>query len=208
MIPSRINNIVFDLGGVVIDIDPDASFSALQALADESVTVLDHFSEHSELFLDYEKGLIDDRVFRNGIRRLTQQSHLSDSAIDEAWCRMLLRVPLIRLQLLDQLKESYRIFVLSNTNAIHVRAFNRIIQSVSGKPAIDHFFEGVYYSHELQMRKPETEIYQYVLDDNNLRPEATLFLDDRSENLFAAEAVGIVTQLVTPVHGITEIFAA
>ena len=201
-------NIVFDLGGVVININPSASFSAMQRLTAPSVTVANQFSEHTDVFLDYEKGLIDDDTFREGIRELAQQPQLTNNAIDDAWCQMLLEVPLARLQLLIQLKKSYRTFVLSNTNAIHVRAFNKMVESVSGKPSIDHFFERVYYSHDLRTRKPEAAIYQYLLDDSRLRPEATLFLDDRLENLVAAEALGIATQLVTPTYGITEILAS
>ena len=207
MIQSTIKNIIFDLGGVVIDIDPSASFSAMQALAADSVSVIGQFSEHSEVFLDYEKGLIDDEAFRNGIRQLTHRSDLDADAIDQAWCRMLLQIPPDRLQLLSRLKEQYRTFVLSNTNAIHVDAFNRMINSASGQPAIDYFFEEVYYSHELKMRKPEAEIYQYIVDRSQLVPHETLFLDDREENLVAAKESGINTRLVTPQRGIIEIFS-
>ncbi len=100
MIQPTIKNIVFDLGGVVIDIDPPASFSAMQALAAESISVMDQFSEHTEVFLDYEKGLIGDEPFRAGIRRLTQRPDLDGEAIDQAWCQMLLKVPFERLRLL------------------------------------------------------------------------------------------------------------
>lgn len=208
MIPSTVKNVLFDLGGVVIDIDPSASFSALQVLADRSVSVMDQFSEHADVFLNYEKGLIDDGAFREDIRQLTRQPELANDTIDEAWCRMLLGVPKERLELLERLKKRYRTLVLSNTNAIHVRAFNKIIAFVSGNPTIDCFFEKVYYSHELKLRKPEAEIYQYVLHDSHLRPAETLFLDDREENLVAAAEQGIATQLVTPRRGITDIFSS
>lgn len=207
MIQPTIKNIVFDLGGVVIDIDPSASFSAMQTLAADSISVMDQFSEHTEVFLDYEKGLIDDEAFREGIRQLTQRSDLDDRAIDDAWCRMLLKVPLERLQLLARLRKRFRTLVLSNTNAIHVEAFNRIIASVSGQPTIDYFFEKVYYSYKLKLRKPEAEIYQHVLSDSSVVPNETLFLDDREENLVAAKELGIITQLVTAERGIIEIFS-
>ena len=207
MIPPNVKNIIFDLGGVVIDIDPSVSFSAMQALTVNSLPVKGQFAEHTEVFLDYEKGTIDDEQFRAGVRELTRQPDTRAATIDEAWCRMLLEVPLPRLQLLRRLKEQYRTFVLSNTNGIHVVAFNKLIETVSGQPTIDFFFEKVYYSHELKMRKPEEEIYRYVLEDSNLLPHETLFLDDREENLVAAEALGITTQLVTPEHGIIDIFS-
>ena len=204
---SGLKNIIFDLGGVVIDINPAASFDALQALAAGSVSVINQFSEHTDVLLDYEKGLIDDNQFREGIRRLTHQPDLPSSAIDEAWCRMLLDVPIPRLHLLATLHQRYRTFVLSNTNHIHVLAFNQLIATTSQHDTINPFFEKVYYSHELNLRKPEAEIYQHVLSDSNLLPHETLFLDDRVENLVAAEALGIRTQQVTPERGIIDIFS-
>ena len=207
MISPDIKNIIFDLGGVIIDINPAASFTAMQALAAKSVFVLDQFSEHAEVFLDYEKGLIDDDQFREGIRALTQRPDLPASVIDEAWCRMLLHVPEPRLHLLAALHQRYRTFVLSNTNSIHVTAFNQLVATVSQHDTIEPFFEKVYYSHELNMRKPDAEIYQYVLSDSTLLPRETLFLDDRVENLAAAGAFGIRTQQVTPEQGITNLFS-
>ena len=202
-----IKNLVFDLGGVVVDINPAASFSAIQALAADSTLVDEQFSEHTDLFFDYEKGLIDDPQFRAGVRELIHQPNLAAAAIDEAWCCMLLDVPSPRLQLLTELKRRYRTFVLSNTNYIHVKAFNQIIATASEHSTINAFFEKVYYSHELKMRKPEAQIYQYILEDSNLLPHETLFLDDREENLVAAEALGIKTQRVTPEYGIIDIFS-
>lgn len=207
MVPSSVKNIVFDLGGVVIDINPAASFSAMQALAASSVSVVDQFSEHTDVFLDYEKGLIDDEQFRAGIRELTQQPDTLASTIDDAWCQMLLEIPRSRMQLLAQLRKQYRTFVLSNTNSIHVVAFNKMVATITDHATIEPFFEKVYYSHELKMRKPEAEIYQYVLTDSNLLPHETLFLDDREENLVAAEALGILTRQVTPEHSIIDIFS-
>ena len=207
MVPSHIKNIIFDLGGVVIDINPAASFSALQAMVAESQSAQDLLSEQASLFLKYEKGLISDEQFRAGIRQLTRQSDTLATTIDDIWCQMLLEVPLPRLQLLKQLQGQYRTFVLSNTNGIHVAAFNKLIEAVSGQPSINFFFEKVYYSHELKMRKPDAEIYEYVLSDSNLIPRETLFLDDRNENLAAAETLGMATCLVTPERSIIDIFS-
>lgn len=205
---STIRALVFDLGGVVINIDPARAFQALQQFAPSSVSVTDEFLEHNELFLDYEKGLIDDQAFRQGIRELIQRPDITDGAIDEAWCSMLLDIPPERLQLLERLKSQYRTFVLSNTNQIHVNAFNRMIAAVGEQPTIDHLFEKVYYSHHLKMRKPEAKIYRHVLDEQGLVPSETLFLDDREDNLAAAWAEGIRTQLVTQADGILQLFAA
>ena len=208
MISSSIQAIVFDLGGVVINIDPARAFLALQQLAPASVSVTDQFLEHHTLFFDYEKGLIDDHAFRKGIRELIERPDLADETIDKAWCSMLLDIPLARLQLLARLKGQYRTLVLSNTNQIHVDAFNKMVAAVTGQPSLDHLFEKVYFSHHLRMRKPEAQIYRHVLAEQGLQPSETLFLDDRADNLAAAEAEGICTHLVTGTNGILELFAA
>ncbi len=204
---STIRTLIFDLGGVVINIDPARAFQALQQLAPASVSLTDTFLEHNELFLDYEKGLIDDQAFRQGIRELIRRPDLADEAVDAAWCRMLLDIPPERLQLLERLKSQYRTFVLSNTNQIHVDAFNRMVAAVTGQSSLDHLFEKVYFSHHLRMRKPEAQIYRHVLEEQGLVPSETLFLDDRADNLAAAEAEGIRPQLVTNANGILELFA-
>ena len=203
-----IRTLIFDLGGVVIDIDPAQAFRALQQLAPASVSVTDAFLEHNKLFLDYEKGLVDDQAFRQGVRELIRRPDIDDQVIDEAWCSMLLDIPAERLQLLERLRSQYRTFVLSNTNQIHVEAFNRMVAAVGGPPNLDPLFEKVYFSHDLKMRKPEAQIYRHVLKEQKLVRSETLFLDDREDNLAAAEAEGIRTQLVTGTNGILEIFAA
>ncbi len=204
---TAIRALIFDLGGVVINIDPPRTFAALQRLAAPTVSVTDAFLEHHAVFLDYEKGLIDDAAFRQGIRDLIQRPGLSNAVIDEAWCSMLLDIPPERLELLKRLKAQYRTFVLSNTNQIHVDAFNRIVASVGGQSSLDPYFEKVYFSHDLKMRKPEAQIYQHVLREQGLTPSETLFLNDREDNLAAARAEGLRTQLVTPTRGILELFA-
>ncbi len=199
-------NIIFDLGGVVVDIDPEASFSAIANLGRHPLGMNEFLSTHEKIFLDYEKGLVDSREFRNQIREALQHG-ISDEEIDAAWNSMLVDVPLARLQLLEKLKKQYRLFVLSNTNEMHVPAFNKIVEKVSGKADIAHFFDNVHYSHLMQMRKPEPEIYEAVVAMNGLEPEETLFVDDRHDNILAARAVGLQTFHVTPSRDILAYFA-
>ncbi|WPP51276.1 HAD family hydrolase [Catalinimonas niigatensis] len=203
----NIENIIFDLGGVIIDIDPQRAFKALAALYQGKQSSEQLLSENVQLFLDYEKGFISDTEFREGIRKLTDNPSIKDEEIDAAWNSMLLHIPVERLQTLEKLKSQYKIFVLSNTNAIHVSAFNKIIEQNSGKADINHFFDKVYYSHELKLRKPEPEIYQHVIDDHNLNVGSTLFVDDRLENIEAAAAVGLQTFHVQLDQGIVDFFA-
>lgn len=198
-------NIIFDLGGVIVDIDPVKSYTAIANLASRPLPMEEFLLVHEQIFLDYEKGIIDSEAFRKGLRKALDCT-ASDEDIDTAWNSMLLHVPLERLQLLEKLKTRYQLFVLSNTNEIHVPAFNKIVETVSGKTDIAHFFHNVHYSHLMQMRKPEPQIYQAVLEINCLHPEETLFVDDRPENIQTAQRVGLQTFHVTETQGILEYF--
>ncbi|MEM8964782.1 MAG: HAD family phosphatase [Bacteroidota bacterium] len=203
---SAIRNIIFDLGGVIIDLDVQATFAGFASVnrnLDASKLSLDEVG----LLLDYEKGLISSEAFRAGIHEVLENPSLTDEKIDKVWNSMLLSIPEERLALIQRLAQNYRLFVLSNTNEIHVTAFNQIVEQVSGQPTIDAFFEKVYFSHEVKMRKPEQQIYEHVLEDSQLKPEETLFLDDKQENLLAAQKVGIDTIQVTPRQDILSIFA-
>lgn len=202
---SSIQNIIFDLGGVIINLDTQVTFDGFAALSKTSWS--QNSVDEVDLFLDYERGAISSEQFREGIREMTGEVELSDQEIDKIWNSMLLDIPLARLDLLKQLSKKYRLFVLSNTNAIHVPAFNKILENVSGESKIDAFFEKVYFSHEVKMRKPEREIYEHVLHVSQLKSEETLFLDDKKENLIAAQAVGIRTLQVTPENDLLSIFS-
>ena len=134
------------------------------------------------------------------------QSNLSDDEIDAAWNAMLGEIPLERLQLLKRLRSNFRIFLLSNTNSIHLPNFDRIVKTVSGEPTLRSFFDEAYYSHVLKMRKPEKEIYEHVLKQHQLNPEFTLFLDDNLPNLQGAAETGIKTFHVQHPHLMMSLF--
>ncbi|MEQ9440538.1 MAG: HAD family phosphatase [Cyclobacteriaceae bacterium] len=202
----HIRNIIFDLGGVIIDLNTAATFQQFQK-SNKNPANQNLFQEDVSLFLDYEKGLISSAEFREGIRALSLNTTLTDSEIDDAWNKMLLQIPLARLELVERLRKDHRLFVLSNTNEIHVSAFNQIVQKTSGKPSLDHFFEKIYYSHLIKLRKPEREIYEYVVSDGGLIPKETLFVDDREENILAAQELGLQTFHVTPDQDILAFFA-
>jgi putative hydrolase of the HAD superfamily len=106
---------------------------------------------------------------------------------------MLLDIPPERIQLLERLKGQYRIFLLSNTNEIHLTCFSNIVKRVTGQPSLDGYFEKAYYSHRMKMRKPDREIYNKVIQENRLDPTTTIFLDDNLLNLAGAEQCGIQT---------------
>ncbi len=190
---TNINNLIFDLGGVIIDLDFQASFQEFATLSGLSANEVAQRTEGLMFFTDYEKGLISSQQFRQQIGDLLQFS-ASDNAIDNAWCSMLGGMPAPRLQLLQRLKSKYRTFALSNTNDIHVRKFNSIVEKSLGNVHLfNEHFEEVYFSHEMKMRKPDSEIYLTVLQEQQLKPAETLFIDDNLNNVQGAANLGIQT---------------
>jgi glucose-1-phosphatase len=184
-------NIIFDLGGVIINLSVPDTFAAF---AQASGKPLDEVSKHAshQAFLDYEKGLLSDQQFREEVKNVLNWK-ADEEVFDHCWNAMLLDIPIERLQLLERLKKEYRIFLLSNTNEIHLKKFNHILNTTSGKESMDHYFHKAYYSHRMKMRKPDAEIFEFVLKENQLNPEETLFLDDNVSNLEGAAQTGIQT---------------
>jgi len=192
VIQGNIRNLIFDLGGVILDLHFDRTHDAFARAALRPVEEIRELLNTTAFFNEYEKGLISDEEFRRDVRELLK-INMSDTEIDKAWSAMLGKIPVERLQLLQRLKADFRVFLLSNTNAIHVRCFDGIVKSVLQDSSLADFFEVAYYSNELKMRKPDKEIFLHVLHQHQLAPEQTLFLDDNVSNLEGAAAAGIKT---------------
>jgi FMN phosphatase YigB (HAD superfamily) len=190
LVHHTIQNLIFDLGGVILDLHFDRTHAAFARAGNCSVEEIRTMMDKSSFFSDYEKGLLTDDEFRAAIRRALK-SNLPDDEIDAAWTAMLGEIPLNRLQLLKRLGSQYRVFLLSNTNGIHLPYLNKIVNTASGEPGLGSFFEEAYFSHILKMRKPDKEIYLHVLKQHQLIPEFTLFLDDNLPNLQGAAETGI-----------------
>ena len=183
-----VKNIIFDLGGVVIPIDIQRTYLAFLTIAQQNKFSLPDF-KRVDIFHDLEIGNSTEAAFRDKLRLLIGE--VSDEKIDEAWLELLLQLPEERLHLILELKNKYRIILLSNTNEIHLRA---IREQNAKMPSALHFanlFEHEYYSHEIKLRKPSKEIYQYVLKKSGLKASETIFIDDIYENAMAAELAGI-----------------
>jgi glucose-1-phosphatase len=189
---SGIKNIIFDLGGVIINLSVEKTHQAFAALSGLSMSEIDTIVHQGTFFHEYEKGLISDAEFRNQLRE-SLQINVDDAQLDRAWNAMLLDIPIERIQLLEQLKNRYNLFLLSNTNNIHLLSFNNQVLQLTGHPALDQYFHKAYYSHLIKMRKPDVEIYEHVLQRNNLLAHETLFLDDNKDNLTGANKAGIST---------------
>ena len=120
---------------------------------------------------------------------------------------MLLTIPSEKYELLLRLKTRYRVFLLSNTNNIHLESFNQLVHRDTGLRELDYYFHKAYYSHLMKMRKPDAEIYSHVLSENKLSPDETLFLDDNFDNIKGAAGLGIKTIHVTSPSMILPLFA-
>jgi putative hydrolase of the HAD superfamily len=202
---SKIKNIIFDLGGVIINLSIQKSIDSLQLLS-QNQRVIDFTQQaQSELFDLYETGQITSTEFRNRLRQ-TYSLIGEDTAIDEAWNNMLLDIPPDRITLLQELGKKYRLFLLSNTNAIHMARFNQTVQEVSGLASLDSLFEKAYYSHLVGLRKPHAAVFEYILRENNLTAAETLFIDDSIQHIKGAEFVGLQTLHLQPPLTINEFF--
>jgi FMN phosphatase YigB (HAD superfamily) len=185
-------NIIFDFGGVIINIDYNLSAAAFK---DMGLSNFDEFfskAKQKQLFDLYEKGLITSHEFRTELRSAFNIKP-SNEAINKAWNAMLLDLPQERLDLLKKLKSTHRTFLLSNTNEIHIETIYDMLANKMGVPDLSEYFEKIYFSYQMKMRKPDTEIFHHVLKENSLKASETLFIDDSPQHLEGAKKLGIHT---------------
>lgn len=178
-----INTIIFDFGDIFINLDKEAPINLLKKLG-----LTEWNEELNQLNLQFEKGQISEENFLLGIQKLIPNASIKE--ILYAWNAILLDFPLYRLEFLQKLTKKYRLFLLSNTDAIHIETFERE-NGVSFYSDFYQCFEKVYFSFEMGMRKPEAEIFNYVLKKHNLSAKRTLFIDDKKENTDAALSLGL-----------------
>jgi FMN phosphatase YigB (HAD superfamily) len=200
-----IDAIVFDLGGVIIDLDFQRSFDQFSALSAKSPETIRQGIFESGLLHQYEKGHYTDDQFLTEIEKIFTLT-CDRSIIEQAFLALLLHIPLARIELIRKLSKDYRVFVLSNTSSIHYKEVNAILKRDTGYEHLDHLFEKVFLSFELGLLKPHQEIYKAVLDQAQLVPQHTLFLDDNADNLIGASSLGIRTALVSQEQSILNLF--
>ncbi|HTR30023.1 MAG TPA: HAD family phosphatase [Puia sp.] len=193
-----IKNIIFDLGGVIINLDNRRTEEAFTALGVKNFR--DYFGHGfaASFFKDYEVGKITDGEFIQSIRQLAGLSHVSDQAIIDSWNALLLDFPAERLQLLKGLRRTYRLFLFSNTNSLHLAALRRIWTESVGGGSLEDYFEKTYYSHLMGMRKPDPESFGLILKENGLIGKETLFVDDAIVNVEGAEQAGLKGLFLRP----------
>ncbi|WP_421939063.1 HAD family hydrolase [Pedobacter sp.] len=193
----HIKNIIFDYGNVIFEID----FKITQnAFAQLGITDIENFfahKGHNHLFDDFETGAISPEEFRAGIRKAANKPELTDEQIDKAWNSLLIGTMQENHDLLLKVKAKYRTFLLSNNNEIHYNWIIEYLKTTFKINNYDDYFEKAYFSQHMKLRKPNTNIFEQVLKENNLNPAETLFIDDSPQHIEGAKKVGLNTLLMT-----------
>lgn len=188
----NIKNIIFDLGGVILNLDFKKTELAFAAAG------IGNFNEYytlysaTPLFEQLETGKISTGNFYDEFRNIIK-TNLTNDDIAFAWNAMLLDFPPERINFLKEIRKKYRIYLLSNTNQIHHEAFTKIFRQQTGTYNFDDLFIKAYYSHKLGLRKPSKEIFDLVLKNENLNAAETLFIDDSIVNVESAKTLGMQT---------------
>lgn len=201
---SGIKNIVFDLGGVLLNIDPKRTIEAFGRLGMEQLVGDKGLTYDHEIFYQMEHGKITSDEFRSGVQKLLPQP-VSFAEIDTAWTAMLLDIPAVRVQLLKNLRKHFRIYLFSNTNAIHVEKFHSDFRKQYGFE-VSTLFDIDFYSNEIGFRKPSEESFQEIIRLSGINPGQSLFVDDAAANIEGAASVGFKAYWLEPGQSVETVF--
>ncbi len=191
---NKIKNLLFDLGGVIIDIERQRCVDSLTALGMTNADEMIGLYRQSGPFLQLEAGALSPAAFCGAMRK-SMPAGVTDAQIKQAICNFIIDIPTHRLEELRMLRQKYGTYVLSNTNPI---MFEGVIARLFQKEGrdIDAYFDGITVSYKAKHNKPAKEIFDYAIGTMGIRPEQTLFLDDGQRNIDAASALGFQVALV------------
>lgn len=185
-----IRHIIFDLGGVILNLDYKLTEKAFIEAGITDFPKRYSQLQQTDLFDRLETGRIGQDEFVAALQALSPMP-ITEQQVLDAWNALLLDFPLRRLQILQQLRLYHDLFLLSNTNEIHEACFNDILMRAHGMPNLGVFFDRIYLSHRVGMRKPMPELFERVISENGLQRAHTLFIDDSPQHIAAARACGI-----------------
>ncbi len=200
---SEIKNIIFDLGGVILNLNYSATTDAFNALGFNNFDNFYSQEQQTDLFNDFEKGLISDKIF---LKRFKKETALEKIDIIKAWNSMLLDLPSKRLHFIKALKTNYSVFLLSNTNEIHIKHFEEKLLKENNLSLFKNSFHKIYYSCRINNRKPDLACFQKVLKENSLKAKETLFIDDSIQHIKGAQKLNIKTYLMEQNKSIIDLF--
>lgn len=200
---NNIDTLIFDFGGVIINLDYSKPVNEFKKLGILDSKKLYSKKEQTKLFDSLECGQISDENFLNEIRKKSNTNDLE--LIKKAWNSILLNIPKERVHLLKKLSSKYKIFLLSNTNSIHLK---EIISSYGEKKWKNFIsiFNDVYFSNQIGMRKPNEDIFFYIIKKNKLDVSKTLFIDDSPQHIKTAKKIGFETYHLTNSEDIISLF--
>ncbi len=190
---SKIDTIIFDLGGVIVDLNPVSVIENLSKHSGVKLGPMEEMKEfivNSPILIQYETGKSSEEQFLAEMNELLK-ANMSKQQFEDAWNLMLGDIPERRLNFMRALGENFQTMILSNTNGIHERKFDEMVNAVTGEEGMHSFVHLAHYSHKIGLRKPEASCYHYVIDHSELNPERTLFLDDNLANITSAQSLGI-----------------
>ncbi len=185
----KFDAIVFDLGGVLYNIDTELSVQAFEKLGLKNFQELYSLASQSDLFDALETGAIDEQTFAENINLLAG-TKLSNEAIHYAWNSLLIGLKEDAIPHLIALKDKYQLYLLSNTNTIHMDKINNEVSALYPSKNLADFFNQAFYSFNLGLRKPGPEIYNYVTQNIGISPDKILFIDDNTDNISSGQKAG------------------
>lgn len=190
-----VKNIIFDLGGVILNIDYQLTEKAFSDLGCVNFSEIYSQARQTTLFDDFEEGKIDEAAF---FYKLKELSGLDVSYFDlkKAWNAMLISLPERNYRLLKELKKKYRLFLLSNTNETHIAAFTKLVEKVCPIKEFEGLFEKVYYSNQVGAKKPNVAPFLKIILENDLSPDETLFIDDSIQHIKGALKAGLKAEFL------------
>lgn len=192
----KIEVVIFDLGEVLIDLNYTQVIRGFSEAARKNQQEIREMVVTAPVLQGLEVGKTTPTEFRQQVNDLLD-AHLDEDAFDAIWNSMLKSVSKSRLEWVEKIGAHFQTYVLSNTNAIHEVCFNQMIKEATGKSSLYDFVDNVYLSHQIGLRKPNLECFQYVIDDIENDPSKMLFLDDRLDNVMAAQASGMKALQIT-----------
>jgi putative hydrolase of the HAD superfamily len=201
-----IKNIIFDLGGVLMNIDFKRTFDAFEIIGFRGAEQAFQQPDVNQLCVDFETGVYCSIEMRRKFREITGFK-CNDVQFDKAWNSLLIDFPPERIRRVQELTGKYRTYLLSNTNPIHAKHFNGELHKHFGIESLDHLMDKAWYSFNLGLHKPDEKIFQKVLKASHLDPSETVYLDDFETNVRVAESLGIHGIHITASHTVIEALA-
>jgi len=198
--------IIFDFGNVLIDLDYPQIIRRFKEVANKNQDNIRKLVINSKILQKFEMGMIGPERFRAGVNQLLD-TNLSDDEFDDIWNSMLKSISKERLEKVLKIGEKYNTYILSNSNIIHELAFEEMVMEATGMPSIRDFVKDAFFSHEIGLVKPDKASYNHVVEEVENYASRMLFLDDRLDNIDAAQEVGMkAVQIFNPDKQLNEIF--